>query len=123
MKSLGISNKISFEYGGEKWFVGHVIGGCVFFVENDNVKVIFEAEGRNGATYSKVKSYWNKVTDRCYTAQRFTIKYECLASEAAYILAKNDYLWDYEAQCPLIKTRQKALQPYYDRCKELGLEV
>lgn len=122
MKTLGLSNYISFEYGNDTWKIKHVMGDD-FALETDKIKVIFTAEGRNGSTYTKVKSVWNKINDRVYTSQSFTYKYISLVCEAGYILAKNDYLWDYEANEPLSKTREKSLQAYYDKCKELGLST
>lgn len=121
MKHLGNTNFISFEYGKDTWKIYHIMGGCKFYVENENVRICFNAEGRSGSTYTKIESVWNKAKDRVYTAQRYQYKYLSLVSEAGYILAKNDYLWDYEQQCPLIETRKKALKPYYGKCEELGI--
>lgn len=121
MKTLGLSNYITFEYGNDIWKIKHVMGGCEFALETDKVKVIFTAEGRNGSTYTKIKSVWNKINNRVYTAQSFTYKYISLVCEAGYILAKNDYLWDYEAQKPLSVTREESLKAYYAKCRELGL--
>lgn len=123
LKRLGISNFISFEDMGENWKIRESRGGCEFYVENEHVRVCFTAEGKSGSTYSSVTSVWNKDTDRVYTAQRYLYKYISFVSECAYILAKNDYLWDYEKQCPLSETREKALKPYYEKCEKLGLSL
>lgn len=123
MKHLGITNFISFEMDNDTYKIYHVRGGCEFYVENDNIRVCFIAEGKNGSTYTKTKSLWNKNTDRCYTAERYLYKYTRLVSECGYILAKNDYLCDYEQGCPLSETREKALKPYYEKCETLGLSA
>lgn len=106
MKHLGTANFITFEMNSDTWKIHHVMGGCEFYVENDNIRVCFTAEGRNGSVYTKIKTLWNKTTDRVYTAERYLHKYTMLVNECGHILAKNNYLWDYGKQCPLIESRK-----------------
>lgn len=108
MRNLGISNFITFEYEGDKWMIKNA-SGDMFIIKNENVQILFKAKGRNGATYTDIVNVWDKVTDKIYSAKRYHYKYISLICEAGYILAKNDYLWDYEANEPLSVTREESL--------------
>lgn len=70
-----------------------------------NTYICFEAEGKNGGLYSKIKSLVKN--NRAYTAQRYLYKYIPFIREATFILCLNNYLWDYEVNEPLMELREK----------------
>ena len=69
-------------------------------------RIDFIAEGRNGGLYFHVEGFYNRLTDRYYKAQRYTIKFIPQVRELAFYLAHNDYLWDYGTQTPFLESRE-----------------
>ena len=82
--------------------------GGNFRAWNENVSILFLAEGRNGGLYWNVKSITRN--GRTYTSQRYHYPYISIAGAIAMYLADNNYLWDYKAQAPLLETRKAAKQ-------------
>ena len=91
-----------------------------FYCVNADKTLWFEAEYKNG-TYFNIKSYYDGK--RVYTAQRYHYKFIPLVQEMTFKLLQAGKLWDYKNQCPALETYKKDMRPYYERCKEKGLET
>ena len=91
-----------------------------FYCTNNGKTLYFNAEYRNG-TYFKINSYFDGK--RCYTAQRYLIKMIPLVQEMTFELLKRGYLWDYKNDVPALETYKKDMFPYYQKCKNKGLET
>lgn len=57
-----------------------------FVAENDSVRIHFESDAGEGKNYSKILSYYNKETERSYTAQRYLYKYVYLVQQFSNVL-------------------------------------
>lgn len=90
-----------------------------FYCCNNGKTLWFTAEYRNG-TYFKIKSYSDGK--RVYTAERYFYKLIPLVQEITFKLLQYDKLWDYKNDCPALETYKKDMFPYYQKCKEKGLE-
>lgn len=91
-----------------------------FYCANAGKTLWFEAEYRGGM-YFNIKSYYDGK--RAYTAQRYHYKFIPLVREITFKLLQMGKLWDYKNQCPALETYKKDMRPYYERCKEKGLET
>ena len=95
------------------------LSGSVFVARKDDLTIRFVAEGRNGGTYTRIEAV--TTNGKCYTAQRYHYKYVGIVQSIGYQLLMNNMLWDYVDQCPALESYEKAIKPYHDRCKELGI--
>ena len=91
-----------------------------FYCVNNGRTIWFTAEYRNG-TYFKIKSYSDGK--RNYTAERYFYKFIPLVQEMTFELLIHGYLWDYKNNKPGLDSYKKDMTPYYNRCKEKGLET
>lgn len=91
----------------------------VFVARKGNLTIRFIAEGRNGGTYTRIETVTNK--NRCYTAQRYHYKYVGIVQSIGHELLMKNLLWDYIEQCPALESYEKAIKPYHDKCKQLGI--
>ena len=69
--------------------------------ENDKKVIFFTAEGRNKRLYVKILGLYDGR--RRYNAEKYLYKYRIIVQKIANYLKDNDYLWDYERQCPLLE--------------------
>lgn len=88
------------EVNGKTFILNGGQGGCFTATTND-YSIYFKAEGRNGGLYFNIISvtYNNKT----YKAQRYHYKYIIVVREISIKLRKNNYLWDYVQQKPLLE--------------------
>lgn len=70
------------------------------FTENEKTVIIFEAEYKNGLYFNIKKVVTN---NRTYNARRYFYKYIYDVKEAAYKLALNGNIWDYQNNCNALK--------------------
>ena len=91
-----------------------------FYCSNNGKTLWFTAEYRKG-TYFSIESYSDGK--RCYTAQRYFYKLIPLVREMTFELLKHGALWDYNNNCPALETYKKDIRPYYQNCKEKGIET
>lgn len=101
-----------------EWNVYHEPHG--FYCANNGKTIWFTAEYRNG-TYFKIKSYSDGK--RHYISERYFYKLIPLVQEMTFNLLKNGYLWDYKNDCSALDSYKKDMFPYYQKCKEKGLEI
>lgn len=93
-----------------------------FVAKKNNIIIIFTVEYKNGV-YTNIKSVTDRYTDRCYTAYRYISKYISLTQNIGFELLKVNALWDYNNNCPALKTYKKDITPYYNRCIEKNISV
>ena len=94
----------------------------LYYACNGTHTISFKAEYRHG-TYTKIRSYYDVAKNRCYQSPRYTKKVEPLVQAMAFELLKNDMLWDYNNQCGALDTYKRDIEPYYRKCKALGLSL
>lgn len=91
-----------------------------FYCTRNGHTIWFTAEYKNG-TYFKIKSFFDGK--RCYTSQRYFYKLIPLIQEITFQLLQHGFLWDYKNNVPALDTYKKDMFPYYQRCKERGMET
>ena len=91
-----------------------------FYCVNNGKTLYFNAEYKGG-TYFKINSYSDGK--RTYTAQRYLIKMIPTVQEMTFQLLQHGYLWDYKNNCPGLDSYKKDMQPYYQKCKEKGMDT
>ena len=91
-----------------------------FYCSNNGKTLWFTAEYRNG-TYFQIKSYFDGK--RAYQAAKYHYKLIPLVQEITFKLLTKGVLWDYKNNCPALETYKKDMYPYYQKCKEKGLET
>ena len=96
------------------------INGSRFTANNGEVTITFECEYKNGLYY-KIICLYNHDSNRTYTALRYLHKYYTDICTISFELLKHNYLWDYQKTQTALKSYKKDIEPYYRRCKELGL--
>lgn len=94
----------------------------LYYACNGTHTISFLAEYRGG-TYSKIRSYYDMMKNRCYQSPRYTNKVVPLAQDMTFELLKNGMLWDYNNQCGALETYKRDIEPYYRKCKALGLSL
>ncbi|MGL5766794.1 MAG: hypothetical protein ACRCX8_14245 [Sarcina sp.] len=97
------------------------IMGNRFRMSTNAVSIDFEAEGRAGATYSRITMITNKATNRQYKSSRYFTKYVSQVQSVAYSLLINNYLWDCLYKCPAIESYAWGIKPYIETCIEKGM--
>jgi hypothetical protein len=93
-----------------------------FYACNGTHTIFFKAEYKNGL-YFNIVSYVDVQKKRTYTNQRYHYKLLPLVREMTVELLKNGWIWDYQNQTVGLNTYKKDIEPYYRKCKKLGLEV
>lgn len=103
----------------KEWIINEV-NNPKFTASNGEVIILFECEYKNGLYY-KINSVTTIKNNRSYTALRYFHKYYRYIMGISFELLKNNYLWDYQKQQTALKSYKKDIEPYYKKCKELGL--
>lgn len=61
-------------------------GVSQYVASNEDVFILFNTDAGEGRNYSRILSYVDRRTDRCYQSPRYTIKYVRIVQEMSNVL-------------------------------------
>lgn len=103
INKIGINGAI-INFNNKKYKINQTIHSFNIIID-ENTKIWFEAEGRNGGLYFKIQTLFKN--NRYYTSPKYHSNYICFIREVAFALCLNNYLWDYEVNEPLYDVREE----------------